>query len=95
MAYAGARFCGEGGRIFAVGVGGRRFGVLKDAKGLLRGLDAGQGYSWVASASGVSTLIIWQTGVAVEQGRGGFGRYARRSGSGDDVIAGGGDTAPD
>ena len=86
------RFCGERGGIFAVGVGGRRFG---DAKGLPRGLDAGQGQFWVASASGVSTLIVWQTRVAVEQGRGGFGRYAQRSGSGDDVIAGGGDTAPD
>ena len=93
-------FCGEGGGIFAVGVGGRRFGVpLKDVEGLPRGLDAGQGYSWVASASGVFTLIVWQSGVAVKQGRGGFGRYARRlesgEGSGDNVNTGGGETAPD
>ena len=74
---------------------GRRFGVLKDAKGLSGGLDVGQGYSWVASASGVSTLIVWRTGVAGEQDGDGFGKYARSSRSGDDVIIGGGDTAPD
>ena len=76
-----------------IDVGGRRFGVLKDGKGL-PGLDTGQGYSGIASASGVSTLIIWPTEVAGEQGGDGFGRSAWTFKSGDDVIIGG-DTAPD